>query len=109
MNARIQAAAPDITTADTPGILPEIITGSVYDSLNPIRPFVSAIGALSMPGSGATFRRPVITVRPVVTQQPVGQLNALDPSTVSVANNNVDKKTFGTFVTGVTPQVSTLC
>ena len=58
MNARIRAAAPDITTADTPGILPEIITGSVYDGLNPIRPFVSAIGTRAMPGSGATFRRP---------------------------------------------------
>jgi hypothetical protein len=99
MNARIQAAAPNITTADTPGILPEIITGSVYDGLNPIRPFVSAIGAKAMPQSGATFRRPVITVRPVVTQQPTGQLNQLDPSTVTVANNNVNKLTFGTFVT----------
>jgi HK97 family phage prohead protease len=99
MNARVQAAAPNITTADTPGILPEIITGSVFDSLNPIRPFVSAIGALAMPGSGATFRRPVITVRPVVTQQPTGQLNPLDPSTVTVANNNVNKLTFGTYVT----------
>lgn len=99
MNARIQAAAPNITTADTPGILPEIITGSVFDSLNPIRPFVSAIGARAMPQSGATFRRPVITVRPVVTQQPTGQLNALDPSTVTVANNNVNKLTFGTYVT----------
>ena len=99
MNARIQAAAPNITTSDTPGILPEIITGSVYDSLNPIRPFVSAIGAKAMPESGATFRRPVITVRPTVTQQPVGQLNTLDPSTVTVANNNVNKLTFGTYVT----------
>jgi hypothetical protein len=99
MNARIQAAAPNITTADTPGILPEIITGTVYDGLNPIRPFVSAIGAKAMPQSGATFRRPVITVRPTVTQQPTGQLNALDPSTVTVANNNVNKLTFGTYVT----------
>jgi hypothetical protein len=99
MNARIQAAAPNITTSDTPGILPEIITGNVFDSLNPIRPFVSAIGARAMPQSGATFRRPVITVRPVVTQQPTGQLNALDPSTVTVANNNVNKLTFGTYVT----------
>jgi len=99
MHARIQAAAPNITTADTPGILPEIITGSVYDGLNPIRPFVSAIGTRAMPQSGATFRRPVITVRPVVTQQPTGQLNQLDPSTVTVANNNVNKLTFGTFVT----------
>ena len=99
MNARVQAAAPNITTADTPGILPEIITGTVYDSLNPIRPFVSAIGTRAMPQSGATFRRPKITVRPVVTQQPTGQLNQLDPSTVTVANNNVNKLTFGTFVT----------
>jgi HK97 family phage prohead protease len=99
MNARVQAAAPNITTNDTLGILPEIITGSVYDSLNPIRPFVSAIGALAMPQAGATFRRPKITVRPVVTQQPTGQLNQLDPSTVTVANNNVNKLTFGTYVT----------
>jgi uncharacterized protein len=99
MNGRIKAAAPDITTGDTPGILPEIITGSVYDSLNPIRPFVSAIGTKALPTAGATFRRPVITVRPVVTQQPTGQLNALDPSTVTVANNDISKLTFGTYVT----------
>ena len=99
MNARIKAAAPDITTADTPGILPEIITGSTYDGLNPIRPFVSAIGTKAMPTAGATFRRPKITVRPTVTEQPTGQLNALDPSTVTVTNNDVSKLTFGTYVT----------
>jgi hypothetical protein len=52
-----------------------------------------------MPTAGATFRRPKITVRPTVTQQPTGQLNALDPSTVTVANNDVSKLTFGTYVT----------
>lgn len=98
-NARIKAAAPDITTADTPGILPEQIVTPVYDSLNPIRPFVTAIGARAMPAAGATFRRPVITVRPTVTQQPTGQLNTLGASTVEVANNNVSKLTFGTYVT----------
>jgi hypothetical protein len=99
LNARIKAAAPDITTGDTPGILPTNIVSPVYDSLNPIRPFVTAIGARAMPAGGATFRRPVITVRPTVTQQPTGQLNPLDPSTVTVANNNVSKLTFGTYVT----------
>ena len=99
MNARIQASAPNITTADTPGILPEIISGSVYDGLNPIRPFVTAIGVSAMPQSGATFRRPKITVRPVVTQQPTGQLNTLDPSTVTVSNTDISKLTFGTYVT----------
>jgi phage head maturation protease len=98
MNARIQAAAPNITTTDTPGILPEIITGTVYDSLNPIRPFVAAIGTKAMPTAGATFRRAKITTRPVVTEQPTGQLNTLDPSTVVVANADISKLTFGTYV-----------
>jgi HK97 family phage prohead protease len=98
-NARIKAAAPDITTADTPGILPTPIVSPVYDGLNAIRPFVSAIGSKAMPEGGATFRRPVITVRPTVTQQPTGQLNTLGASTVTVANNNVTKLTFGTYVT----------
>lgn len=99
MNAHIQAAAPNITTTDTPGILPEVIVGPVYDGLNPIRPFVSAIGSRAMPSVGATFRRPVITARPTVTEQPTGQNNTLDPSLVTVSNNDVSKKTFGTYVT----------
>ena len=99
MYAKIQAAAPNITTTDTPGILPEIITGMPYDGLNPIRPFVTAIGTKAMPGAGATFRRPKITVRPTVTQQPTGQLNTLDPSTVTVSNTDISKLTFGTYVT----------
>jgi hypothetical protein len=97
INSQIRAAAPDITTADTPGILPEIITGSVYDGLNPVRPFVSAIGTRAMPTAGATFRLPKITVRPVVTQQG-GENTALDPSTVTVSNTDVSKLTFGTYV-----------
>lgn len=99
LNANIRAAAPNITTTDTPGILPEVIVGSAYDGLNAIRPFVSAIGTRAMPQGGATFRRPKITVRPTVTQQPTGQLNTLDPSTVTVANNDITKLSFGTYVT----------
>jgi hypothetical protein len=98
MNAQIKAAAPDITTADTPGILPEIITQGVYDGLNPIRPFVTAIGTRAMPQQGATFRLAKITVRPTVTQQ-ASENAALDPSTVTVSNTDVSKLTFGTFVT----------
>jgi phage head maturation protease len=106
MNANIKQAvveaapgvAPFINTESTPGILPEIITGSVYDSLNPIRPFVSAIGTRAMPTAGATFRRPVITTRPVVTQQ-AAQFDQLNASTVVVSNNDVSKLSFGTFVT----------
>jgi hypothetical protein len=99
--ARVEAApgvAPYINTESTPGILPEIITGSVYDSLNPIRPFVSAIGTRAMPTAGATFRRPKITTRPVVTQQSV-QFDPLNASTVVVSNSDISKLSFGTYVT----------
>jgi len=99
--ARVEAApgaAPFINTENTPGILPEIITGSVYDSLNPIRPFVSAIGTRAMPTAGATFRRPKITTRPTVTQQ-AAQFDTLNASTVIVSNNDISKLSFGTYVT----------
>jgi hypothetical protein len=98
INAQIKAAAPFIDTSSTPGILPEIITGSVYDGLNPVRPFVTAIGTRAMPTAGATFRLPKITVRPVATQQG-GENTTLDPSTVTVSNTDVSKLTFGTYVT----------
>jgi hypothetical protein len=78
--------------------LPEIITGSVYDSLNPIRPFVSAIGTRAMPTAGATFRRPKITTRPVVSQQ-AAQFDTLNASTVEVSNSDISKLSFGTYVT----------
>jgi hypothetical protein len=99
--ARIEAApgvAPFINTESTPGILPEIITGSVYDGLNPIRPFVTAIGTRAMPTAGATFRRPKITTRPVVTQQ-AAQFDDLNASTVVVSNSDISKLSFGTYVT----------
>lgn len=99
--ARIEAApgtAPYINTESTPGILPEIITGSVYDSLNPIRPFVSAIGTRAMPSAGATFRRPKISTRPVVQQQ-AAQFDTLNASTVQVSNTDISKLSFGTYVT----------
>jgi hypothetical protein len=100
-DAMVNAApgvAPYINTESTPGILPEIITGSVYDSLNPIRPFVSAIGTRAMPTAGATFRRPKITTRPVVAQQ-AAQFDTLNASTVEVSNSDISKLSFGTYVT----------
>ena len=100
MNANIKQAvveaapgvAPYINTESTPGILPEIITGSVYDGLNPVRPFVTAIGTRAMPTQGATFRRPKITTRPVVQQQ-AAQFDQLNASTVVVQNNDISKLT----------------
>jgi HK97 family phage prohead protease len=97
-SARIQAAAPDVTADPSLlGVLPTPIIQPLYDSLDPIRPVVSAIGARSMPSTGATFRRPILTVRPTATVQGA-ELDTLDPSTVTVTNNNVNKQTVGTYV-----------
>lgn len=97
-SARIQAAAPDVTADPSLlGVLPTPIVQPLYDSLDPIRPVVSAIGARSMPSTGATFRRPILTVRPTATVQGA-ELDTLDASTVTVTNNNVDKQTVGTYV-----------
>jgi HK97 family phage prohead protease len=96
-NSRIQAAAPDVTADPSLlGVLPLPVVQPLYDSLNPIRPVVTAIGARSMPAMGATFRRPILTVRPVATVQGA-ELDTLDPSTVTVTNNNVNKQTVGTY------------
>lgn len=91
----VAAAAGDITTGDTPGLLPVPVVGPVYDNINYLRPVVTAIGARAMPlGSGRVFNRPEIT-----THAEVGlQTNELDPlasRTLVVSSNPVTRLTFG--------------
>lgn len=95
-NARIKAAAPEVVLSDLPGTLPTPIVQPYFDSLNPIRPTVTAIGTRAMPATGATFRRPVLTTRPVADVQ-ANDGDTLNASTVVIANNNVDKVTVGTY------------
>jgi HK97 family phage prohead protease len=67
----LQAAAGDIATTDTPGIIPVPVLGPVFQDLNFIRPVVNAIGARAMPNNGAskTFVRPTITTHTSVATQ----------------------------------------
>jgi hypothetical protein len=60
-NARIKAAAPDVTTADLDGIMPLPILAPVYSGIQGLRPVVDAIGARQMPQSGKVFIVPKIT------------------------------------------------
>ena len=60
-NARLRAAAPDVTTADLDGILPLPILAPVYSGIQGLRPVVDAIGARQMPASGKVFIVPKIT------------------------------------------------
>jgi uncharacterized protein len=60
-NARLRAAAPDVTTADLDGILPLPIVQPIYSGIQGLRPVVDAIGSRQMPQSGKVFIVPKIT------------------------------------------------
>ena len=60
-NARLRAAAPDVTTTDLDGILPLPIVQPIYSGIQGLRPVVDAIGSRPMPQSGKVFIVPKIT------------------------------------------------
>jgi HK97 family phage prohead protease len=91
----VAAAAGDIATTDTPGLLPVPVVGPVFDNINYLRPVVSAIGARAMPlGAGKTFNRPEITTHTSVAQQ-ASELATLSSTTMVVSSNIVTRLTFG--------------
>ena len=96
-NAKIRAAAPDVTTADTPGILPEPIVGPVYNNFRGLRPVIDAIGVRAMPGGGKIFRRPEVTTHTTIGASN-GENVALDSGTFVVSNNDVTKGVYGGYV-----------
>jgi len=97
-DAKIKAAAPDVVTTDTPGILPEPITGSVYSNYLPNwRPLVNAMGVKAMPGGGKIFRRPEVTTHTTIGASN-GENANLDQGTFVVSDNQVTKQVFGGYV-----------
>ena len=98
----LQAAAGDIATTDTPGLLPVPVLGPVFQDINFIRPFVTAIGARAYPDGGTqkTFIRPTITTHTSVAEQTGGaEFGAASATTMVIAANSVTKKTFAGQVT----------
>lgn len=98
MSEAIRAAAPDVVTTDTPGILPTPILGPVYNNFRGIRPVVDAIGAKAMPGGGKVFIRPEVTTNTSMAVQSAENA-ALQSGTFVVFNNQVTKGTYGGYVT----------
>jgi hypothetical protein len=96
----LEAAAGDIVTTDTPGLLPVPVLGPVFQDLNFIRPVVNAIGARAMPNGGAskTFIRPTITTHTSVAAQS-SELTAASATTMVIASNSVSKTTLAGQVT----------
>jgi hypothetical protein len=96
----LQAAAGDVLTTDTPGLLPVPVLGPVFADLNYIRPVVAAIGARAMPdaGNSKTFIRPTWTTHPSVAAQST-ELSAASATTPVIASNVVTKTTLAGQVT----------
>jgi hypothetical protein len=98
MQDNIRAAAPDVITTDTPGILPTPIVSPVYNNFRGLRPVVDAIGAKAMPGGGKIFIRPEVTTHTSMAVQSAENA-ALQSGTFVVYNNQVTKNTYGGYVT----------
>ena len=96
----LQAAAGDVLTTDTPGLLPVPVLAPVFADLNYIRPTVSAVGARAFPdgGNSKTFIRPTWTTHPSVAAQSP-ELSAVSATTPVIASNVVSKTTLAGQVT----------
>jgi HK97 family phage prohead protease len=96
-----EAAAGDVLTTDTPGLLPVPVLGPVFANLNQaIRPVVAAIGARAYPDGGTqkTFIRPTWTTHTSVATQS-SELAAVSATTPVIASNVVSKTTLAGQVT----------
>jgi hypothetical protein len=96
MSEALRAAAPDIVTTDTPGLLPTQVLGPVYNNFIGRRPVVDAIGVKSMPQAGKVFIRPEVTTHTTIGASIAEQ--SPSQGTLVVFNNQVTKQIFGGYV-----------
>jgi hypothetical protein len=96
----LQAAAGDVITTDTPGLIPVPVLGPTFEDLNYIRPVVAAVGARAMPSGNQskTFIRPTWTTHTSVGTQ-ASELGAVSATTPVIASNVVSKTTLAGQVT----------
>lgn len=96
----LQAAAGDVLTTDTPGLLPVPVLGPVFEDLNYIRPVVAAVGARAMPdgGQSKTWIRPTWTTHTSVGAQSP-ELSGVSATTPVIASNVISKTTLAGQVT----------
>jgi len=95
-----EAAAGDVITTDTPGLLPVPVLGPLVQNINFVRPVVQRLGARAYPDGGAqkTFVRPTITTHTSVATQST-ELSAVSATTMVIASNTVSKTTLAGQVT----------
>jgi HK97 family phage prohead protease len=96
MSEALRAAAPEIVTTDTPGLLPTPILQPVYNNFIGRRPVVDAVGVRAMPAGGKVFIRPEVTTHTSIGAS-IGEQSPT-AGTLVVFNNQVTKQIFGGYV-----------
>ena len=96
-NARLRAAAPDVTTGDLDGILPLPIVQPLYSGIQGLRPVVDAIGARQMPQSGKVFIVPKITTHTSIGG-PLTQNTTITAGQYIVDDIQITKDIYGGYV-----------
>lgn len=96
----LQAAAGDVITTDSLGLLNTVVLPPLVQDLNFIRPVVETLGARAYPDNGQqkTFIRPTITTHTSVGTQST-ELSAVTAQTMVIAANSVSKTTLAGQVT----------
>jgi len=89
-----EAAAGDIATTSTPGLLPVPVLGPLVQNINFVRPCVNRLGARAYPdgGSQKTFVRPTITTHTSTAAQ-AAEFDAVSATTMVIASNTISKTT----------------
>ena len=95
-NAKIKAAAPDVTTSDLDGVLPTPVIAPVYNNFRGIRPVVDAVGVRAMPQAGKVFIRPKVTTHTSIGT--VTQGTTITSGTFVVDDVQVTKAIYGGYV-----------
>lgn len=87
----------NMTTADTPGVLPVPILGPVWNSISSRRPAIEAATVRPLPAGGKTFQRPRVTQHTDVGNQPA-EKTALPSQALKIDPLTVTKMTRGGWV-----------
>ena len=89
-----EAAAGDVATTNTPGLLPVPVLGPLVQNINFVRPVVNRLGARAYPDNGQqkTFVRPTITTHTSTAAQSA-EFDAVSATTMVIASNTISKTT----------------
>ena len=98
MREALRAAAPNVTTSDSAGLLPEILVQPVYNNFVGTRPTIDAIGPRSIPAFGSSFRLPYVSTHNSVAAQSAENAT-LQASTYVVSAYDVSKVSYGGYAT----------